>query len=271
MRPWSGTLSAFASGAVMTMKRLFVALAAALLSLGLQTAAAAELRVLSAGAVEPGLRPVLAAFEKASGHRVVLSFASAPQIRERIGAGAAFDVVIAPSVVLDELESGARIDADRAQRVTIGRVGIGVAVRPGAPRPDISNVDAFKRTLQEADSVVYNRASTGLYLETLLKRLGLDVQAKATRYADGAQVMAHVLHGQGREVGLGATTEILLLREQGLQFVGPLPPELQNFTVYRAAATAAPAERDAAQALLKLLASPQAQASFVAAGIDRAD
>lgn len=256
----------------MTMKTLFVALAA-LLALGLQAAAgAAELHVLSAGAVEPGLRPVLAAFEKASGHHVALSFASAPQIRERVNAGAAFDVVIAPSAVLDELESGAHIAADRAQRVTIGRVGIGVAVRPGVPRPDISSSDAFKRALQEADSVVYNRASTGLYLETLLtKRLGLDLQAKTTRYADGAQVMAHVLRGQGREVGLGATTEILLLREQGLQLVGPLPPELQNFTVYRAAATAAPAERDAAQALLKQLASPQAQASFVAAGIDHAD
>jgi len=253
------------------MKKLFVALAT-LLAVGMQAAAgAAELHVLSAGAVEPGLRPVLAAFETASGHRVVLSFASAPQIRERISAGAAFDVVIAPSGVLDELEAGARIAADRAQRVNIGRVGIGVAVRPGAPRPDISNADAFKRALQDADSVVYNRASTGLYLESLLKRLGLDIQAKATRYADGAQVMAHVLYGQGREVGLGATTEILLLREQGLQFVGPLPPELQNFTVYRAAATAAPAERDAAQALLKQLASPQAQASFVAAGIDKAD
>jgi molybdate transport system substrate-binding protein len=255
----------------MTMKTNLAALAA-LFTLGLQAASAAELRVLSAGAVEPGLRPVLAAFEKASGHHVALSFASAPQIRERIGAGAAaFDVVIAPPAVLDDLESGARIAPDRTQRVTIGRVGIGLAVRPGAPRPDISNADAFKRTLQEADSVVFNRASTGLYVETLLKRLGLDVQAKSTRYPDGAMVMAHVLRGQGREVGRGATTEILLLRDQGLQFVGPLPPDLQNFTVYRATATAAPAERDAAQALLKHLATPDARASFVTAGIDAAD
>jgi molybdate transport system substrate-binding protein len=182
-----------------------------------------------------------------------------------------FDVVIAPAAVLDDLEAGGRIAADRAQRVTIGRVGIGVAVRPGAPRPDISTAEAFKGALQDADSVVYNRASTGLYLETLLKRLGLDVQAKSTRYADGALVMGHVLRGQGREIGLGATTEILLLRDQGLQFVGPLPQELQNSTVYRAAATTAPPERNAAQALLKYLASAGAQASFVAAGIDRAD
>jgi molybdate transport system substrate-binding protein len=254
----------------MKMKTVIAALAA-LLSLGVQAAGATEIRVLSAGAVEPGLRPVLAAFEAASGHRVTLGFASAPQIRERVGAGEVFDVVIAPPAVLDDLEAHARIAADRAQRVSIGRVGIGVAVPPGSPRPDISSAEAFKRALQEADSVVYNRASTGLYVETLLKRLGLDVQAKSSRYPDGATVMAHVLRGKGREIGLGATTEILLVREQGLQFVGPLPPELQNFTTY----IAAPGRADggaveAARALLRHLASAPSQAAFVAAGIDPA-
>jgi len=227
--------------------------------------------VLSAGAVEPGLRPVLAAFEAASGHHVTLGFASAPQIRERVGAGETFDVVIAPPAVLDDLEAQARIAADRAQRVNIGRVGIGVAVPPGSPRPDISNTEAFKRTLLEADSVVYNRASTGLYVETLLKRLGLDVQDKATRYPDGATVMAHVLRGHGREIGLGATTEILLVRDKGLQFVGPLPPELQNFTSY--VATLGRSEPDAvepARALLRHLASAASQAAFANAGIDQA-
>ena len=141
----------------------------------------------------------------------------------------------------------------------------------GAAELRVLSAGAVERTLQEADSVVFNRASTGLHVETLLKRLGLDAQAKSTRYPDGAMVMAHVLRGQGREVGLGATTQILLLRDQGLQFVGPLPADLQNFTVYRAAATAAPAERDAAQALLKHLATPGARATFVSAGIDAAD
>ncbi len=250
----------------MTIKTMTAALVA-LLSLGLQAAGAAQVRVLSAGAVEPGLRPVLAAFEAASGHRVTLSFASAPQIRERVVGGAAFDVVIAPPGVLDDLQASARIPGDSAQRVGIGRVGIGVAVRPGEPLPDISSTEAFKRTLREAESVVYNRASTGLYLETLLKRLGLDLQAKSTRYPDGASVMAHVLRGRGREVGLGATTEILLLRDQGLQFVGPLPAELQSFTSYVAASSAAPDTSGAAPALLRHLASPAARAAFVAAGI----
>ena len=258
----------------MNLKTMIAALAALLalaLALAPAAAGAAELRVLSAGAVEPGLRPVLAAFEKASGHTVLLTFATAPQIRERVGAGLAFDVVIAPPAVLDDAEVTKKLDADPAARASIGRVGIGVAVRPGAPRPDITSAEAFRQAMVEADSLVFNRASTGLYIETLLTRLGVEGGSRITRYPDGASVMAHVLKGQGSEIGLGATTEILLAHDQGLQFVGPLPPALQNFTVYRAAAAAAPADRDVARALLKHLASPGAQARFVAAGIDAAD
>ncbi len=238
--------------------------AAALLCLAAQLASAAELRVLSAGAIEPGLRPVLAEFERSSGHSVKLSFATAPQIREKARAGAEFDVVIAPPAVLDELDAAHKLDPDRARRVTLGRVGIGVAVRPGAPLPDITSADAFKRSLQEADTLVFNRASTGLYLETLLTRLAIAPKA-VVRYPDGAAVMEHVLHGQGREIGLGAITEIRLLRDKGLQFVGPLPPGLQNETVYRAAA--APGENAAARALLVHLASAPSRATLVDAGI----
>lgn len=214
---------------------------------------------------------MLAAFETDSGHRVRLSFATAPQLRERIAGGATFDVAIAPPAVLADAAVAPKIAADAARQVSIGRVGIGVAVRPGAARPAIDSAEAFKRSMAEAESLVFNRASTGLYIETLLTRLGIDTAGRVTRYPDGASVMEHVLHGQGREMALGAITEILLVRDQGLQFVGPLPPELQNFTVYRAAPAAMPAEREAAQALLRYLATAPAQARFVAAGIAGAD
>jgi molybdate transport system substrate-binding protein len=256
------------AGAMMRRAVLSKALlGAALLCAGaLGSARAAEIRVLSGGAVEPGVRPVIAAFEKASGHTVALRFATAPQIRQRIEAGERFDVVIAPPAVLDAL--AARLAAEPAQRVPIGSVGLGVAVRPGAPVPDLSSAEAFRRALLEADSLVFNRASTGLYFEGLLKQLGIEAEAaaKTTRYADGASVMEHVLHGRGRELGIGAVTEIVLVRERGLQFVGPLPAALQNLTPYAASATSAspPAEvRD----LLRQLASPDATAAYTAAGI----
>jgi len=236
----------------------------------LQAALAAEITVLSAGAVEPGIRPALAAFETASGHHVTLAFATAPQIRQRIEAGATHDMVIAPPAVLDALAQASKVVADRSQRVVIGRVGIGVAVRPGAPLPDISSAESLKRELLAADSLVFNRPTTGLHFETVLKRLGIEpeMSPKATRLPDGASVMEHVLHGHGRELGVGATTEILLLRGQGLQLVGPLPADLQNLTTYVAAATTAPAEPGAARALLQCLGSPAARAGYAAAGID---
>src|SRR5439155_8161208 len=123
-------------------------------------AMAAEIRVLSAGAVEPGLRAAAAAFKKQSGHDVNIAFNTTPEIRKRIGGGEAFDVVIAPPAALDEFAGAGKVATDR---VNLGRVGLGVAVRPGAAVPDISSGEALKRSVLQADSIVFNRASSGIY------------------------------------------------------------------------------------------------------------
>ena len=228
----------------------------------------AEVTVLSAGAVEPGLKPVLTQFEAQGGHHVALSFAAAPALRQRIGADPALaDLVIAPTAVLDELTAAGKLAP--SERRVLGRVGIGVAVRPGASKPDISNAEALKAALVGAESVVYNRASTGLYVEGLIERWGLadTLRARTTRYPDGASVMQHVLRGHGREIGLGATTEIALLANEGLVFVGPLPPEVQNTTTYEATLTERGRRNPAAAALLATLGSPAAIARMRAAGI----
>src|SRR5262249_2485961 len=108
--------------------------------------------------------------------------ATTPEIRRLFGEGAAPDVVIAPPAALDELAKFGKIDS--AAQITLGRVGVGVVIRDGAPKPDISTTDALKRALLEADSVIYNRASSGLYIEGLLQRLGLaeKIQAKVKLY-----------------------------------------------------------------------------------------
>src|SRR4030088_1762054 len=113
-------------------------------------AMAAEIRVLSAGAVEPGLKAAAAAFQKQSGHGVNITFNTAPEIRKRIAGGEAFDVVIAPPAALDEFAGAGKVAAERAN---LGRVGMGVAVRPGAPVPHISSSDALKRSVLAADSI----------------------------------------------------------------------------------------------------------------------
>jgi len=229
------------------------------------TAVAAEIKVLSAGAIEPGLRAAAAAFKKQSGHDVNITFNTAPQIRKRVGSGDAFDVVIAPPAALDEFAG--KVAADR---VNVGRVGLGVAVRPGAPVPDISSSEALKRSALQAESIVFNRASTGIYFENLLKKMGIyeQLEARTTRYADGASVMEHVLKGKGREIGFGPVTEILLHREKGLKLVGPLPPEVQNYTSYSAVPMTAAANAELARVFVRYLGSPEGKALFVAAGVD---
>jgi molybdate transport system substrate-binding protein len=241
-------------------KSVWLAIAGVLLLA--RAAGAAEFTVLSGGAIEPGLKTVAAAFHKETGHTANITFNTAPQIRKRLEGGERWDVVIAPPSAIENLAATGKF---AEERIRVGRVGMGVAVRPGAPLPDIASAEALKRSVLDATSLVYNRASTGLYLESLLKKMGVyeKVESKTTRYADGASVMDHVLNGTGTEIGFGAITEILLYRDKGLQLVGPLPAEVQNYTSYTALASHA----QAAQTFVRYLGSPPAQALFAAAGI----
>ena len=246
--------------------RAFAVLCAA--AMGLAGASASEVKLLSGGAIEPGVHAAAEAFHKQSGMKVNITFNTTPQMRARVAAGDVFDIVIAPPVAIDEFVKNGKVAVDA--KVDVGRVGVGVAIRAGAPRPDISNAEAVKRTVLEAESLVFNRASTGIYFEGLLKKIGVweQVQAKTTRYADGASVMEHLIKGQGREVGFGASTEILLLRERGLQLVGPLPAEVQNFTSYLAVPMVGGPNAEGGRAFLRFLATAESKALFVARGID---
>jgi molybdate transport system substrate-binding protein len=136
--------------------------------------------------------------------------------------------------------------------------------------PKIATVDEFKQSLLSAESVVYNQASTGLYLENLFERLGISEQlkAKTTRYADFAAVRDHVSNGTDNEIGLGATTVIVESASKGLKFVGPLPAEIQSYTSYAATVTTGSDTKELADSLLRYLASPNAKQIFKAAGID---
>lgn len=228
---------------------------------------AGEITVLSGGAIEPGLHSAAAAFEKQTGHHVKITFNTTPQIVKRVSGGDTFDVVIAPPQAIDGFAKDNKVAADRAN---VGRVGLGVAVRPGVPAPDLSSADALKRSIVEADSLVFNRASTGIYFENLLKKWGVygQVESKTTRYADGASVMEHALKGKGKEIAFGAITEILLYKEKGLRFVGPLPADVQNYTSYVAAPMTGSTNAELARTFVQYLGSPPTKKLFVAAGIE---
>ncbi|MFO1305652.1 MAG: substrate-binding domain-containing protein [Burkholderiales bacterium] len=230
-------------------------------------ATAADITVLSGGAIEPGLRAAVSAFEKQSGHAVRVTFNTAPQIQKRVEGGDKFDIVIAPPAVIEPL---AKLNAVVPGGPSVGRVGLGVAVREGAAAPDIATTDALRKTVLDADAIVFNRASTGQYFEGLLRKMDLwtAVEGKVTRYADGASVLDHVRNGKGRDVAFAAITEILLYKDKGIRFVGPLPADVQNYTSYTASLTPQGNGSASARELAAYFATPQSRQLFAAAGVE---
>ncbi len=218
--------------------------------------------------MQPGLIAVAPEFRRQSGHELKVVYAIASELRRRIGGGETADVVLAPVAVIAELAERGRVAAEG--RVAVGRVGVGVVARNGAPLPGIGSADALTRALLDADSVVYNRASSGVYVETMLKTIGIyeQIRDKLVRYDDGTAVMHHLMRGTGREFGFGGVTDILMYRDKGLRLVGPLPEEIQNYTAYTAALITASPNPDGAQALLRFLASPRGRALFSTNGIN---
>ena len=248
------------------MKKLLVVF---LLGAGMTTGAiAAEVKVLSGGAVEPGLHAFAELVKRELGHELRIQFNTTPQIVKRLAAGDVYDIVIVTPAVIDQAAKDGKVVADT--RAPVGRVGAGIIVRNAAAVPNVGTVEALKQALLGADSVVYNSASSGLYLDKLFANMGIleQLKPKTTRYPDGASVMEHVIKGKGNEIGFGAMTEIKLYTSKGLQFVGPLPAEVQNYTSYDAALmTGAPAA-DAAKAVLRQLATPAGKAAFASAGVE---
>ena len=231
------------------------------------SASDAQLTVWSAGAVEPGLVKVVEHFTNETGHRVVLEFATGPELVRKLSSSDLADVVIAPAAVIEQAAQAGRLL--EGTQAAIARVGVGVAVRRGAAAPDVSTVDGLKDALLRADSVVYNTASTGLYLEKLFARIGIATRLKdkTTRYGNGVQVLEHVIGGKGNEIGFGALTEIRMYEGKGLTLVGPLPREVQNYTTYVAAVTSGAELRAAGQDFVRFLCSSTARQAFASVGI----
>jgi molybdate transport system substrate-binding protein len=229
--------------------------------------------LLSAGAIEPGLVAAVAAYNAQSEQSELgaaqahITWATTPAIRARLANGDVFDIVIASDVAMDEFSQQQKVAGE--QRVPIGRVGIAVFARDDVVVPATSTVDALKRAVLNADSVVFNRASSGLYVETLLKKLGLyeAIQQKAKRFDNGPTMMAHLINGKGNEIAFGPIIEILMFRDQGLKLAAPLPPEVQHWTAYVAAPMVAAPNAAGAKSFLRCLATAQTKALFAAHGI----
>jgi len=251
----------------MTSRAFLLALILAMMSGAAPSAQAADVKVLTAGAFKQVLLAVAPQYEQQTGNKLIIDNDTNGALVRRIEAGEAFDVAVLGPAAIDMLASKGKIRS--GSRTDLAKVGIGVVVREGAPQPDIATVEAFKRALRAASSVAYvdpaGGGSSGIYIAVLIERLGLadEVKAKAKLIPGGA-VAEHVARGEA-EIGLHQISEILPVK--GVSLVGPLPRDIQHYTVY-AAGLSGTGNEAAGSALIKLLAGPEGIAALSAKGME---
>jgi molybdate transport system substrate-binding protein len=230
---------------------------------------AEPLKVLTAGAFKQVLLAILPQFE-AAGHEVLWDNDTVGGLLKRIEAGEGFDVVIASPAALDALGKSGRVAGGG---IGLAKVGVGVAVREGAAKPDISTVEGFKQALLAAKAVAYidpaSGGSSGIYLSGLLDRLGIgDAVRPKSILVHGGTSADRVVSGEA-DMAIQQISELLPVK--GVMLVGPLPAEIQNYTVYSAGIAAGTPRRASAEALIDLLRSGGGAAVLTSKGMQPID
>jgi molybdate transport system substrate-binding protein len=243
--------------------RLIVVLATSLLLPGM--AQAAEIKLLASTAIKDAYLELLPQFEKVTGHKVTAAWSSTPDIQKRIAAGEAAELVILGNSGTEELLKQGKLAPN--SRANFAKSGIGVAVRAGAPKPDISSADAVKKSVLAAKSVAYSAGASGIYLVSMFEKLGIsdEVKSKTAMVRPGEPVGEVVARGDA-EIGFQQVSELIAVK--GIEYLGPLPAELQNITVFSGGIHIATKEADAAAALLKFLTAPPATPTLKKRGLE---
>ena len=243
-----------------------IVVAAACVAAG--AAGAAELKVLTAGAFKPVVAALAPVFEVQTGHTVRIENDTAGALARRIGNGEAFDVVVLTPAAMEPLEQVGRVA--RGSSVRLARVAIGVAVKQGAPLPAIGSESALRQALLAARAVAYidpaAGGSSGIYLAQLFQRMGIAAQiAPKAVLVPGGLVAQRLVSGEA-DLALHQISEILAV--PGVTLVGPIPAEVQNYTVYAGGLSATATDPPAARAFLELLAGERAKAVLKDKGME---
>ena len=236
-------------------------------------AEAAEVKVLAAFGIRPVMEDLGPKFERASGHQLAITFDSGPATVKRVQGGETADVVIIPRERIDGFVKDGKAAAGNV--TVFARSGFGVAVRKGAPKPDISSPEALKRTLLAAKSITYpdpaRGTATGTHFAKVLDRLGIANEMKQKtvfpKIAGGAAVGALVANG---EAEIGVLQGQVLISVAGIELVGLLPDDLQNAVVFAAAIMAGAKDAEASKALVNFLRTPEAAIVIKAKGMEPA-
>ena len=245
------------------MKRSIVAAAAAVI---LPTMTfAAELKVLSTQATEDTYRELVPQFEKATGHKVATIFTGTLDAQKRLAAGENYDMIIMASPAIDaQIKAGKVVSGSR---VDLAKSGVGLAVPKGAPKPDISTTEALKKTLLAAKSIGYSTGPSGVYMISLFEKLGLmdQVKPKLKQTPTGVFV-GTIIANREVEVGFQQVSEVGNF--PGVDYIGPLPADVQQMTVFSSGIVVDAKEAEPARTLVKFLTTPEAGAAFRKRGME---
>jgi len=213
-----------------------------------------EITVLSSLATKEAYLELVPQFERRTGRKVTTTWAGTVDIMKRMAAGEIYDLVIVSSTAVDDLIKQGKV---KGPRVDLAKTGIGVAVRAGAPKPDIGSSAAIKKAVLAAKTVGYSTGPSGVYLMGLFDRLGIAAEVKAkTRQVPSGGTVGTILASGEAELGFQQVSE--LVHFSGVDFVGPLPPEIQHVTVFSAGIHTNAKAPEAARALLDVLIAPAA-------------
>ena len=228
---------------------------------------AAEVTVIASTAMREVMDELVPMFERASGHKVAIAFLSGSVLPVKLKDGAQADVVVTTPATIDDLVAAGRVVPN--SRVDFVRSGAGVAVRAGAPKPNVATPEALKAALLAAKTVGYSQGPSGVHFMTVLERLGITDQVKAKGVVPPLGTRVGTLIAEGKaEIGVQQITELLQI--PGIDFVGPLPKELQANIVYSTATPASAKEKAGAAALVKFLASEPALPVIKKVGLEPA-
>lgn len=242
-----------------------IAFALIALTMHVEMAHGAEIKVLAANAVKEPFLELAAAFERSSGHKVAATWSGTAGITKRVAGGEVVDIVIVGGANIDKMIQAGSLAA--GSRADFAKSGVGIAVRAGLPKPDISSAEAVKKAILHAASIAYSSGPSGLYIAELFKRMGIAEQVKDKLRLPPPEVLVGEVLARG-EADLGFQQVSDLVHVKGIDYVGPLPPEIQNITVYSAALHSAAPAPEAATALIRSLTAPQARSVIVKSGMD---
>ena len=229
------------------------------------SAQAAEIRVLSSNGVHSVMVEMVPAFERATGHKVSIDYYTANQVIDELKAGQKPDLVIITRPTIDDLIKEGKVVAGSDK--VLGRSGVGVAIRAGLPKPDISTPDKLKQALLDAKSIAFTKTGgSGIHFANVIKRLGIAEQVNAkAKVPEGGAVGPLVASGEA-EMAVQQIPELMAVKE--IQYVGPFPPELQIATVFTTGMLTDARQPEAAKALIDFLMTPAAVRTFKSKGLE---